>query len=112
MLKILQVSIALLITLSCTNPDCNDVKKAYYPEEYNLIVVSATTDQTWLKVSGYSYKKNTSDNIMVHNNWIIDSEEMETGDTIKKEKGQLVLSIHKKHTIINHEWFCKGKAYR
>ena len=112
MWKLLQGLIALFITLSCTNSDCNDVKKAFYPDEYNLIVISATIDQTWIKASGYSQTKNSSDNIMVHNNWMIDSKEIETGDIIKKEKGQLVLSIHKKHTIINHEWFCKGKAYR
>ncbi|KQT16314.1 hypothetical protein ASG31_12410 [Chryseobacterium sp. Leaf404] len=111
MLKIIKGTIALVITLSCTNPDCNDVKKAFYPEEYNLIVVSTNIDPTWIKASGYSHTKNTSDNIMVHNNWIVGSEEIEAGDTIKKEKGQLVLSIHKKDTIINHDWFCKGKAY-
>ena len=37
--------------------------------------------------------------------------EIEIGDTIIKRKGELTFNIHKKDTIISHEWECEGKTY-
>ncbi|MBF0597977.1 hypothetical protein [Faecalibacter rhinopitheci] len=37
--------------------------------------------------------------------------EIEIGDTIIKRKGELTFNIHKKNTIISHEWECKGEIY-
>jgi hypothetical protein len=112
MVKVSFSIIALFIISSCTNPDCESVKEAFYPEEYYLIVREVNINQTWLKATGYSAVTNSRDNIMVHNNWIIEPNEVEAGDTIKKERGKLLLSIHKKDTVINFEWFCKGTVYR
>lgn len=60
----------LFLTFSCQEPDCNVFKKAYYPEEYYLIVESSEIDDTWIKVEGYSLLTNQKESIMVHNNWI------------------------------------------
>ncbi|MFS4473896.1 hypothetical protein [Chryseobacterium sp. T20] len=102
----------LILVSSCGEPDCNDVKKAFYPDEYNLIVGEASIDNSWIKITGYhpiTYKKS---NIMVHNNWIDDYNEVEAGDTIIKRAGNLELVIHKKDTIIRHDWYCKGRPYK
>jgi len=49
---------------------------------------------------------------MVHNNWGIGEDEIDYGDVILKRKGALPLTIHKKDTIITHDWYCRGKPYQ
>jgi len=102
----------LILVSSCEKPDCNQVKQAYYPDEYNLIVEQANIDLTWIKIQGQTPLTNKKTNIMVHNNWIVNSNEVEIGDTIVKRKGDLVLTIHKKDSIITHNWYCRGKPYK
>ena len=43
--------------------------------------------------------------------WYLYRNEIEIGDTIIKRKGELTFNIHKKDTIISHEWECDGKTY-
>ncbi|MDM1297328.1 hypothetical protein HXZ94_02240 [Empedobacter falsenii] len=38
-------------------------------------------------------------------------DEVSIGDTIIKRKGELTFNIHKRDTIISHEWECDGKTY-
>lgn len=102
----------LLFLFSCRKADCNDVKLAFYPDEYNLIVEKSKINLTWIKVEGHLPVTLKKSSIMVHNNWIIDSNEIEVGDTILKKKGELIFSIHKKDTIVNHNWYCEGKVYK
>ncbi|WP_262488047.1 hypothetical protein [Chryseobacterium joostei] len=42
----------------------------------------------------------------------LDFDEVEEGDTIIKKRGDLMLAIHKKDTIIRHDWYCRGKPYK
>jgi len=111
-MKISVFFVFLLGLFSCGEIDCNTVKQGFYPDEYNLIVGEASIDNSWIKITGYhpiTYKKS---NIMVHNNWIDDYNEVEAGDTIIKRTGNLELVVHKKDTIIRHDWYCKGKPYK
>ncbi|WP_123838365.1 hypothetical protein [Chryseobacterium oncorhynchi] len=102
----------LMLLSACGEPDCNIVKQAYYPDEYNLIVGESNIDNSWIKIIGYDPITNKKSNIMVHNNWIDDYNEVEEGDTIIKKRGDLMLAIHKKDTIIRHDWYCRGKPYK
>lgn len=102
----------LLFISSCGEPDCNIVKKAYYPKEYNLIVEEVSIDNSWIEIRGSVPITNEKSNIMVHNNWIDDYNEVEIGDTIIKREGNLELAVHKKYTIIRHDWYYRGKAYK
>ncbi|MFV0211835.1 hypothetical protein OBK22_08535 [Empedobacter falsenii] len=43
--------------------------------------------------------------------WTQYKNEIEIGDTIIKRKGELTFNIHKKDTIISHEWECNGNTY-
>ena len=43
--------------------------------------------------------------------WIQYKDEINIKDTIIKRKGELTFNIHKKDTIISHEWKCDGKTY-
>jgi hypothetical protein len=44
--------------------------------------------------------------------WATYKNYIEKGDTIIKRKGELIFSIHKKDTVLNFNWECKGKIYR
>ncbi|MGE8434421.1 hypothetical protein [Chryseobacterium joostei] len=102
----------LMLLSSCGESDCNSLKQAYYPKEYNLIVGEASIDNSWIEIRGYVPITNEESNIMVHNDWIDDYNEVEEGDTIIKKRGDLMLAIHKKDTIIRHDWYCRGKPYK
>lgn len=43
--------------------------------------------------------------------WSSYREFLEKGDTVIKQKGELIFSIHKKDTILNFNWECDGKKY-
>jgi len=100
------------VVYSCGEVDCNQVKEAYYPEEYYLIAQEIDIDQTWIKIGGTIPVTGYESNIMVHNNWIDNSNDVEIGDTIVKKRGELPLYIHKKDTVLVYDWYCKGKPYR
>lgn len=98
--------------LSCNKTDCNDVKQAFYPDEYNLIIEESNINLTWIKIDGSIPIVGKKSNIMVHNNWILNSNDVEIGDTIVKKKGSLDLTIHKKDTILSFDWHCRGKSFK
>ncbi|MGU3373669.1 hypothetical protein [Chryseobacterium sp. M5A1_1a] len=102
----------LMLVSSCGEPDCNSLKQAYYPNEYNLIVEDSNINGTWIKISGSVPITNEKSDIMVHNDWIVEPNEVEEGDAIMKREGNLELTIHKKDTIIKHDWYCRGKPYK
>lgn len=98
----------LVFPFSCKKSDCNVFKKAYYPDEYYLIAEQSEINETWIKIEGLSLITNQKENIMVHNNWIFGINEIEIGDTIKKEKGKLSISIHKQYTVIIYDCYFNG----
>ncbi|WP_288441157.1 hypothetical protein [uncultured Chryseobacterium sp.] len=111
-MKIIVFFSFLILVFSCREPDCNDAKKASYPDEYNLIVGETRIDNSWIKITGYHPITYEKSNIMVHNNWIDDYNEVEVGDTIIKRAGNLELVVHKKDSIIKHDWYFKGEPYK
>ncbi|MBT2623523.1 hypothetical protein [Chryseobacterium sp. ISL-6] len=104
--------IIISIMFSCEKSDCNSYKPAFYPDEYYLIAKEINIDEVWIKIEGSAPVTNEKESIMVHNNWIVNSNEVERGDTIVKKKGELALYIHKKNAIIMHDWYCNGSPYK
>lgn len=111
-MKIFVFSSFLFLVFSCSEPDCNNVKQGFYLNEYNLIVEESNINEVWIKIRGTVPKTEKKTSIMVHNNWMVGLDEVEEGDTIVKRRGELMLFIHKKDTIIRHDWYCKGKPYK
>lgn len=111
-MKALFYILVLLFFYSCGEADCNQVKKAYYPDEYYIFVTQSKVDLTWIKLEGYVPETSKRSSVMVHNNWGIGEDEIDYGDVILKRKGALPLTIHKKDTIITHDWYCRGKPYQ
>ncbi|WP_299181314.1 hypothetical protein [uncultured Chryseobacterium sp.] len=75
-------------------------------ETYNLVIESPPYDNSvWFEVKGYDPITHESKTCKTHNRWWnLFANEMEYGDTIVKKKGELIFAIHKKDTIIHHDW--------
>ena len=97
-----------IISVSCIGKiDCKKDTEFMANEECNIVVTSLPTTYSSFKVKGYSpltresIKYETSDRF-----WQLYTNEISIGDTLVKNKGSLVFSIHKKDTIINHTYKC------
>ncbi|RCU43155.1 hypothetical protein EIZ47_06835 [Chryseobacterium lacus] len=110
-------NIIILVFLFVFFQSCIDCKRdtdTAYNEECNLVVEISPTEYPYLfKAKGYD--PITKEVKICHNDsrwWSLYKKEIEEGDTIVKKKGDLVFYIHKKDTVIAHEWVCydgKGK---
>ncbi|WP_291051589.1 hypothetical protein [Empedobacter sp. UBA2044] len=65
-----------------------------------------------LAMNGRNPSNNEKCNCNEENRWWANyRNQINIGDTIIKRKGELTFNIHKKDTIISHEWECDGKTY-
>ena len=105
-LKLFSGLILCLFIISCTN--CKRDTETALEDECNLVVIIPQSKYPNLfKTKGYdpiSKKVKFCDN---ENRWWDEyKKEIVVGDTIVKKKGELIFYIHKKDTIIAHEWVC------
>ncbi|WP_313215918.1 hypothetical protein [Soonwooa sp.] len=99
--------IFLFVSLQCCT-DCKRDTKTAYNEECNLVVEIPPSEYPYLfKTKGHDPV--TKEAKICHNDsrWLsLHKKEIEKGDTIVKKKGELIFYIHKKDTLIAHEWIC------
>lgn len=105
-LKLFSGLILCLFIISCTN--CKRDTYTALEDECNLVVIIPPSEYPNLfRTKGYdpiSKERKFCDN---DNRWWDEyKKEIKVGDTIVKKKGELVFYIHKKDTIIAHEWVC------
>ena len=103
-LKLFSGLILCLFIISCTN--CKRDTDSALEDECNLVVIIPPSEYPYLfKTKGYDPV--TKEVKVCHNDsrwWSLYKKEIEEGDTIVKKKGELIFYIHKKDTIIAHEW--------
>ena len=97
---------------SCS--DCDSYTQIIAEEECDLVVEVPPSQYSELfKTKGYDpTTKETKFSESANRWWNQYKKEINKGDTIVKKKGELVFYIHKKDTVIAHEWVCydgKGK---
>ncbi len=110
-LKALLLSPFLL--LSCLNVDCDELKYIYSEEECIIVVENPPAKSSWFTVGGHSpFNQEPCECKSVNRWWSQFSEEIEKGDTIIKRKGELTFNIHKRDTVIAHNWKCNGIEYK
>ena len=103
----MKIYIILLSCLSCSKEgDKRKYAQLLANEECNLVIESPPYDNSvWFEVKGYDPITHESKTCKTHNRWWnLFANEMEYGDTIVKKKGELIFAIHKKDTIIHHDW--------
>lgn len=96
----------LAFVQSCA--DCDSYTKLISNDECNLVVKVPPSEYSNLfKTKGYDPITHEEKICNNENRWWNQyKKEIAEGDTIVKKKGELVFYIHKKDTIIAHEWVC------
>ena len=93
------------LIISCEKNSDKKYSQILANEECNLVVETKPTNSVWFKVEGYNPKTKEEMTCKTNNRWWnMFADEIEIGDTIVKKKGELIFSIHKKDTLINHKW--------
>ncbi|WP_018675497.1 hypothetical protein [Riemerella columbina] len=95
--------------VSCLEVDCDKLKEVYLNEECLLIVEKTPEQSSWFSAKGRNPITNKSCECKSINRWwSLYSSEIKIGDTIIKRKGELTFNIHKKDTVITHDFKCEG----
>ena len=105
-LKLFSGLILCLFIISCTN--CKRDTDSALEDECNLVVIIPPSKYPNLfKTKGYDPISKEEKFYEDGNRWLdFYKKEIEEGDTIVKKIGELIFYIHKKDTIIAHEWVC------
>jgi hypothetical protein len=101
------------LMMSCLNPNCETNSKAAREKECLLILEKEPSKSNYLRLEGRStYSKEKRVFLDNDRYWALFKDYMSVGDTIIKKKGELILNIHKKDTILSFPWECEGKVYK
>lgn len=95
--------------------DCDSVAESYKNDECLLIVKKLTDKYSRFDYKGINpfTKKECDCNSATSDRWWVNyKEHIEIGDTLIKQKGELIFSIHKKDTILRFNFECDGKVYK
>ena len=105
-LKLFSSLILCFLIICCV--DCERSRNYILEDEFNLVVIIPTSEYPNLfKIKGYDPISKEEKFYEDGNRWLdFYKREIEEGDTIVKKKGELIFYIHKKDTIIAHEWLC------
>ena len=98
--------ILILCMFSCSERDRQKYAKILADEECNLVIETPPYDNSvWFEAKGYDPITQIPKTCKTQNRWWnMFAHEMESGDTIVKKKGELIFAIHKKDTVIYHDW--------
>lgn len=103
----------LIFLSSCSGINCEELEKSYRDDECLIVVETPPDGSVWFNVKGYHPETQASCKCKSANRWWDQySEQIEIGDTIFKKKGELIFNIHKKDTVISHQWECTDTENR
>lgn len=96
----------LIIFHSCIN--CQRETEIHREDECNLVVeIPPSQYPNLFKTKGYDPITKVNKICDNENRWWNEyKKEIRKGDTIVKRKGELIFYIHKKDSLIAHEWVC------
>ncbi|WP_333596753.1 hypothetical protein [Chryseobacterium flavum] len=101
------IFISFLFLFSCGKVNCDEYTKMLSKEECIIVVKTLPTSSVYFEVKGYDPFTQKAKVCKTTNRWWnLYWNEIEIGDTIIKNKGELSFNIHKKDTIITHSWKC------
>lgn len=92
---------------SCLEMNCEEFTEIRKEEECLSIVEIPPNASPIFEIKGKHPYTNEPCKCKSTNRWWDQySEQIEIGDTIFKRKGELTFNIHKKDTVISHQWEC------
>lgn len=105
MTRFFLVLFCFLLFILCSKGDPEDYSKMLATEECNIVVEIPPTSSVWFRVEGYNPITKHQEICKTNNRWWnLYWKEIETGDTLVKKRNELIFSIHKIDTVINHNW--------
>lgn len=108
-MKVLKLFFVTFLFFSmCYCTDCERSKEFILEDKFCLVVEIAPLNYPDLfKTKGYDPNTRETKIYEDGNRWLdFYKKEIEVGDTIVKKRGELMFYIHKKDTVIAHEWVC------
>ncbi|HLO74005.1 MAG TPA: hypothetical protein VK164_08735 [Flavobacterium sp.] len=103
-----------IILSNCEKVDCDKLEKYYKEDNCNIIVSKMPIPDSRhnFYILGKSSMTNLDTIYDEENRWFCQFYKyLEKGDTIIKNKGELLFSIHKKDTVLSFNFECDGKIY-
>ena len=109
MIKGYKIFTVLFVILFYSCIDCEKLDLSYRKDNLEVVLTAKPTIFGDMKFVGTELNSSKINTTVMTRRWYreyIDS--MQIGDTVIKRKGDIILSIHKKDTIINITWVCEG----
>jgi hypothetical protein len=103
------------LMVSCLKIDCDKAAQAARDRKCLLIIEKELSTSTpYLKAKGINLETGEPCECEDKGRWWVQYRDyMSVGDTIIKKKGELILNIHKKDTVLSFPWGeCEGKVYK
>jgi len=100
--------------LGCEKVDCDKIVEQYKKEKLWIIFSENLSKQSYHRFKIKGRCKNNLDTIYDEENryYCEYKKYFETGDTIIKNSGNSIFSIHKKDTVLHFPFECDGKIYK
>ncbi|SFN46896.1 hypothetical protein SAMN05421594_2821 [Chryseobacterium oleae] len=103
--KTLTCLFVFIMLFSCEKNECFKYSQILSEEECNIIVDLEPANSVWFEIKGHDPITQEPKVCKTHNRWWnLYADEIELGDTVVKKRGELTFNIHKKDTVITHEW--------
>ena len=91
---------------------CEESSQLNRKESYNLIITNMKRFPEFI-IGKDPKTLAINEKNCLHDFWLFEvSDKLEVGDTLVKNKGELVIEIHKKDSTIFHPFSCEGEIYK
>lgn len=112
MTRINKLFAMLLLVMFWSCIDCEKLAKSYRDCNLEVVLTERPTIFGDMNFVGTTLSSNEIKTTRIGDRWYRDYiDYMEVGDTVIKRKGELVLYIHKRDTVMTFSWDCQGKVY-
>lgn len=114
MKKSLLLTLMLLILSNCGGVNCVKIVEDYKKDKLWIVFIENQSKESYhyFKIKGKN--KSNEDTIYAEENryFCEYKNKFEIGDTLIKNNGETIFSIHKKDTILSFPFECDGKVYK
>lgn len=112
MSRIYKVFAILLLVMFWSCIDCEQSAQAYRKYDLEVVLIEKPTIISDMEFVGTKINSSEIITTRIMGRWFRNYiDYMEVGDTVIKRKGELVLYIHKRDTVMSFSWDCQGKVY-
>ena len=105
--------ILCLVLFGNCSGDCQDDVAHYRLQQCSIIVEDMSIRDRWFSLEGKNVYTGKPDKYSDVGGWAnIFKNKIEVGDTVIKQKNEMLFSVHKKDTTLAFPFDCQGKIYQ